>query len=323
MTKATAVILTYNRREMLATSLAAALAQTHPDLEVLVVDNGSTDGTREWLASVHDPRLRVLTLEENVNPTVARNRALDAMTGEWVGFCDDDDLWAPTKVELMLAAAAEAGARWVYCGCVYLDPAGVVVAGRPPSPRDMLLAALPVAYTIPGGLSGVMWHKDALDGDGRLDESMTYTDDWDVALRLLQTGTPAVVSEPLVGFRQHGGSWSRRSDRQRHEYDRIAQKHAVSGDGSSHLVGWRHQRYVAAEAARSGARLEAVRHYLEAIRQGDLGSVPRLLGVLLPAGMQRWLRRVVLSDIVWMAKAESWVRAVHPIPEGGSGRPVA
>lgn len=314
MATATMVILTYDRREMLRWSLAAALTQTQPDLEIVVVDNGSTDGTGELLATITDPRVRVRSLPHNINPTKARNMALDAISGEWVGFCDDDDLWAPDKAMKMLTAADRAGAGWGYCGCVYLDGAGMVTAGHPPPPRDQVLAALPVSYTIPGGLSGIMWHRDALDAGGRLDESLSYTDDWDLALRLRASGDPAVVLEPLVGFRQHAGSWSRGSDARRHEFEVITAKHAGRRREAIDVLGWRHHRYVAAEAARTGSRREAVTHYLAAIRQGDQGSIPRLAAVVLPQAAQRWARRRFLSDNEWMAAAEDWVRQVVPIP---------
>jgi glycosyltransferase involved in cell wall biosynthesis len=305
------VILTYNRRTMLASSLAGVLAQTHDDLEVLVVDNGSTDDTGPFLASITDPRLRVITMPANVNPTHARNIALDAARGEWVGFCDDDDLWAPDKVASMLAAAQAAEAEWVYCGCVYLDSAGEVVAGRPPSPPAQIVEALPVTYSIPGGLSGMMWRRDALDAGGRLDESLTYTDDWDVALRLLLAGAPAVAPGPLVAFRQHSGSWSRQSDEQRDEYDVIARKHARTRQRP--IIAWRHHRYVAAEAARAGDRIEAIGHYLRAIVRADLGSIPRLFAVLLPSRAQRWVRRRLMSDSAWVDQGRAWVSRIQPL----------
>jgi glycosyltransferase involved in cell wall biosynthesis len=306
---ATCLVLTYDRLPMLRAAVGSALAQDAEDVEVLVIANGSPPATLEWLASVDHPRLRVLALPDNINPTAARNAGIRAATRPWVGFLDDDDLWAPDKVSRMLAAAEDAGRDWVYCGCAYVDADDVVVGGRPAPGVPDVERRLPVAYLIPGGLSGLMWNAAAVGAV--LDERMTYCDDWDLALQLLRWGPPAAVDAPLVGFRQHGGAWSRGVGPLFAEYRLIAEKHADLRLGRD-VARSEHARYAAGQALRAGDRHEAARYYLRAITQGDLWSVPRLLGVALPRRLQQWLRDRLLSDRRVMAAAQRWVDAVEP-----------
>lgn len=312
MARVTAIVLTYDRLHLLRRALASVRWQTHGDLEILVVANGASAETRSWLATQTDPRIRVLDLPENISAPLARNRAMQEATGDWFAHLDDDDLWAPDKVESMLAEAQLHQRRWVYCGVVYVDPAGDVLGGKPLEPVTQAMARLPVAYTVPGGLSGVMWHREAMP-DGGMMEDLPYTGDWDIALRLSAAGPPAHVDRPLVGYRQHPGSWSRSVDDDRHQFEHVLAKHAHRRSGRRAHWG-EHYRYVAAHAARAGDRPEAIRLYLRAIAAFDLISIPRLLGTLLPVPGQRLLRRWLLSDRRWMADGQVWLDALHQMP---------
>lgn len=310
MPSVTAIILTYDRLHMLKRSVASARWQTHGDLEILVVCNGAGDDTRAWLASVDDPRLLVLELPTNISPPLARNEGLAAAGGEWVGFMDDDDVWAPDKVESMVNAAVRADRCWAYCGAIYIDPDGGVISGRPPLPLEELVHELPVAYTVPGGLSGMMWRTDALPDGGLIDEAMTYCSDWDISLRLLAAGLPAHDDRPLVGYRQHPGAWSRGVALQQDEFDMIERKHATLR-GTRHIHRGEHYRYVAAQAARAGDRREALQLYLSALRHRDSRSLSRIMGALLPVRLQLLARRVLLSDPDYIAEGTAWMTALY------------
>lgn len=119
------VIPTYNRTALLMErSLPSALAQTHPDVEVLVVGDGTEAATGEAISRLGDPRVRYWNLPHTDLPdedavwcsggAVASNFALDHATGEWVTYLGDDDELTPRHAEALLALAAETGA-----GCVY------------------------------------------------------------------------------------------------------------------------------------------------------------------------------------------------------------
>lgn len=99
----------YNAEPFLERAVLSALGQTHADLEVLVIDDGSTDGTRgvaEDLAA-RDARVRVLHLPVNSGPSAARNAGLDAARGDWIAILDADDAFSPERLSFLLAVAAE------------------------------------------------------------------------------------------------------------------------------------------------------------------------------------------------------------------------
>src|SRR5437773_3781756 len=109
------VIPTYNYARYLPEAIDSALAQTHAPLEVIVVDDGSTDDTPRVLA-VYGDRIRVIR-QANRGPGAARNTGIAAARGEYVGFLDADDVWLPRKLELQMARfEADQGLGLVHCG---------------------------------------------------------------------------------------------------------------------------------------------------------------------------------------------------------------
>src|SRR5690348_694187 len=93
------VIPTRNRWDLLSRSgLSAALMQEDVDVEIIVVDDGSTDETPARLAALEDPRVTVIRHDQPRGVAAARNRGIAAARGEWLAFLDDDDLWAPDKL---------------------------------------------------------------------------------------------------------------------------------------------------------------------------------------------------------------------------------
>src|SRR5918993_498800 len=118
MMSVSVVVPTRNRSRLLASTLRSVLVQRGVELEVIVVDEGSTDNTPEMLAALDDPRVRVLRHDVPRGLSAARNRGADEARGEWVAFVDDDDLWAPEKLVSQLDAARAMARDWAYTGSV-------------------------------------------------------------------------------------------------------------------------------------------------------------------------------------------------------------
>ncbi len=213
----TVVIPTRNRAEFLPGAVASALQQTVTDLEVVVVDDGSTDSTPATcraLASV-DPRVRVLA-QEHRGPSAARNTGLAAARGEWVAFLDDDDLWLPEALATLLQATsssteAVACLAWrFFCeapgpswDAVLGDPLRFRLEpwppGNPPDPaylRDFLLRPL---APIHAGL----FRTATLSSVGGFDERRWAAEDYDLWLRLALRGPIRVLSQRLALYRWH------------------------------------------------------------------------------------------------------------------------
>src|SRR5213079_1378023 len=116
------IIPTRDRWELLSSlSLPSARGQQDLDLEVLVVDDGSTDGTENRLRAIGDPRLVVLRSKTSAGVAGARNRGIAVARGEWLAFLDDDDIWSPRKLRSQLDAAASREASFAYAGAVWVD----------------------------------------------------------------------------------------------------------------------------------------------------------------------------------------------------------
>lgn len=121
------VIPAYNQAAYLREALHSALTQTHRELEVIVIDDGSTDDTRAVCESFADDRLRYVHQDNDGTRGIgARNRAMLLARGDWIALLDQDDRWAPDKLEKQLRRAAEVPAAGaVFCRARFIDGAGL------------------------------------------------------------------------------------------------------------------------------------------------------------------------------------------------------
>lgn len=109
------VIPTFNRADKLKRTLDSVLVQSFADFEVLVMDDGSTDGTRTMIESVTDPRVRYEWASNSGGPATPRNRGIDAARADWICFLDADDLWYPNKLEQTERAIRNDPATDLFC----------------------------------------------------------------------------------------------------------------------------------------------------------------------------------------------------------------
>jgi succinoglycan biosynthesis protein ExoO len=107
------IIPAYNSEKYLHGAIASALGQTHNNLEVIVVDDASTDGTLEVTRSFKDRRLKIIQNQHNLGVSGARNRALQAARGQWIALLDSDDWYAPERITRLLIAARQRNADLV------------------------------------------------------------------------------------------------------------------------------------------------------------------------------------------------------------------
>lgn len=97
------VIPTYNRAQLIIETINSVLNQTYKNLEIIVIDDGSTDETEKIIKNIKDSRIRYLKHQQNLGGAKARNTGIEAATGEYICFLDSDDIWLSQKVELQLA----------------------------------------------------------------------------------------------------------------------------------------------------------------------------------------------------------------------------
>jgi len=310
------VIPTKDRWRLLSgTALPAALGQEDVELEVVVVDDGSTDETSGELAalSATDPRLRVLRHEVSRGVSAARNAGLQGARGEWVAFLDDDDLWSPRKLRAQLEAARAQDASFAYAGAVALDELGrVLYTYYFPEPAELATQLLRSAV-IPAGASNVVVRTELVRDLGGFDERLFHLEDWDLWIRLAAVGRAAAVREVLVGVLFHPSNKHAIHD-QADEVAFLIRKHAsyepprvLSVDRLGHA------RWVASQHSRAGLHGQAAWLYLRgAFEHRSLGNVPRALDALLAkrpsALLERLANRVPASPT---SPAPAWL-AGHP-----------
>ena len=122
MPEVSVIIPTWNRAELLGTAVRSALAQTVPPIEVLVCDDGSTDGSEEAIRALGDGRVRWIPGERGGRPAIPRNRGIRESRGEWLAFLDNDDEWLPDKLERQLHQAGQLGCRAVCSNAARVIP---------------------------------------------------------------------------------------------------------------------------------------------------------------------------------------------------------
>jgi GT2 family glycosyltransferase len=278
----TVVIPTHNRWPLLnAHGLQSALAQEGVAFEVVVVDDGSRDGTAERVAELDDERVRLLRRGTSGGPSSARNLGIAAARAPWVAFLDDDDLWAPRKLQAQLTAAAAAQADWVYAGSVNVDERGAVLARPELADATRLGELLLQRNVMSGGCSTVVARSALLKQVGGFDESLDCFEDWDLWIRLAQNGTAVAVDAILVACMVHSGSSSLDSGRKiLEQHERMLTKHrAVMPADRRAVLEW-----LAGEQARAGRRLRAGRLYTTAaFRNRSLGNLAAAAGAVFGA----------------------------------------
>jgi glycosyltransferase involved in cell wall biosynthesis len=201
MPDVTVVIPTLNRWQLLSTgALRSALDQEDVEVEVVVVDDGSTDETPAGLAALEDERVRVVRHEQPGGLARARNAGIAAARCDWVAFLDDDDLWAPWKLRTLLDLAASTGATFVYSSALYVS--GGQVEFAPALDPEGLGPRLLAGEAIPAGGSNVMVKTDLIRQVGGFDEEITHLGDFDCWIRLDPISKPARCDEPLLAYIQ-------------------------------------------------------------------------------------------------------------------------
>jgi glycosyltransferase involved in cell wall biosynthesis len=299
------VVPTRNRSALLAMTLRSVLHQQNVELEVIVVDEASTDDTPAMLAALGDARVRVIRHETPRGVSAARNRGAAEARGEWLAFLDDDDLWAPDKLARQLQAAQAVGRDWAYTGSVNITNHCRVVHGRPPLSPEEVMAALPGYNAIPGGGSNVAVRRATWLRAGPFDTRLRNTEDWEMWIRLAKHGPPACVSSPLLAYRVHSSNSSLDIGEIVRGTKLIeALHHTVADWGRLH-------RWLAESCLRRRQRKSALGHFIRAAVRGQARGVASDLGAILwRRVVQRILRfegeRTVSGD-AWIAAAAAWL----------------
>ncbi len=200
MKKFSVVITTKNRKKLLENAIQSVLAQTVTDIECIVVDDASTDGTQE--AYANDSRVIYVRIDakDSRGGNYARNQGVARATGEYIAFLDDDDVWLPNKLEKQLALCQEHPGSVIFCGRTFKrvssegEKLHVVI---PPQKFSGDLSRL-IRTTYVTSTSCLFFPRLLLDKVGNFDEKLTFWQEYELCIRLAQVAEFHFVPEALV-----------------------------------------------------------------------------------------------------------------------------
>jgi glycosyltransferase involved in cell wall biosynthesis len=207
MKPAVAVIVpTYERLAFLREAVESVRAQTVADWEMVIADDGSTDGSADWVESLGDARIAVERRPHTGNKSALRNLGVARSTAEWIAFLDSDDRWHPEKLARQLAFhRANPTVRWSHTARRLVDAAG---APLPESlsrwePHAGWILEHVVTLSANIALPSVMVDRALLRDAGGFDESFPWVEDFELWFRLAERAECGVVDEPLLDVRKH------------------------------------------------------------------------------------------------------------------------
>ncbi len=200
------ILPTYNRRDTVLRAARSVLAQTFPNFELLIVDDGSTDGTESAAGSLDDPRVRYLRLTKRRGAGAARNAGIRYSSAPLLAFQDSDDVWRPDKLERQMTLLDSSSPR---VGVIYSDMIRVYRHGvreyhDAPDVFDgeLIRNGRYAVYGI--GIQTAIIKRTALEDAGWFDESLPAFEDLELFIRLSRQCAFRRIPEPLVLYAKGG-----------------------------------------------------------------------------------------------------------------------
>ena len=199
-----AIITTHNRSGLLRRAIESVLSQTYKDIECIVVDDKSTDDTKDVCAMYPSVKYIYIPPEESKGGNYARNKGIKASKGEYVAFLDDDDYWLPTKIEKQVALIEEKDCELVFCGqkIESVEDKETTYFDSLPNPSYCGDMQIIILQRICCTTSTMMVSRDALFAVGLFDENIAYWQEYELTIRLAQITPFFFVNEPLCVYRQ-------------------------------------------------------------------------------------------------------------------------
>lgn len=198
------IIPTYNRANTIGRSIRSVLSQTYQDIELIVVDDCSTDNTYEVIRSIGDNRLSYVKLDKNSGACVARNKGIELAKGEYIAFQDSDDEWYPEKLEKQLAALIKNDADVCFCQTRIYNVGGERSFVFPSEKEMNGYVTLKTLYSRGGITTQTILSKKKVCDKCHFDPLVTKLQDYDWGIQAGQEFSFYFLAEPLVNqYRQN------------------------------------------------------------------------------------------------------------------------
>ncbi|MCQ4088804.1 glycosyltransferase family 2 protein [Saccharibacillus sp. JS10] len=196
------IIPAYNREQTLKYCLDSVIRQTYTNIEVIVVDDASTDHTAYEINAYLDPRVRSIQLSTNSGAQAARNAGIQNAKGEWIAFQDSDDEWLPDKLMTQLNTAIDTGTSINYCECFIKTRENIEVFGTRGYEKKIYEQLLIQSDTT---FPGLLVKKECFEVAGLLDENVPAYQEWDTSINLAKYFEFSYCSTPLFIYHLHEG----------------------------------------------------------------------------------------------------------------------
>jgi len=209
------IIPTYNYANFIGEAIGSVIAQTYKKLEIVIVDDGSTDNTREIVKHFIE-KTKIVSIsyvyQDNKGPSAARNAGIRQSSGEYVAFLDADDIWLPNKLQLQMdIISKDRSIGLITCGRYDIDKDGEVLGpflGFKNKNRYKLLNEFFTRNVICAGGSSTLIRRKCFNELGVFDETLAVAEDWDMWLRICKIYRFESINIPLIKVRIHEGSQS-------------------------------------------------------------------------------------------------------------------
>jgi glycosyltransferase involved in cell wall biosynthesis len=203
------IIPSFNRGTFISHAIKSVLAQTYKDYEIIVVDDGSTDNTKEQVEAFGD-QVRYI-YQENRGPSAARNTGIQHAKGKYIAFCDSDDRFLPTKLDKQIEFIhSTPECRFLYTWYYNVNEKGEITKLRKPltckNQEHLKYCLFTRKFTI--RTSTLLVHKSCFEKAGLFNEKYWYSQDWDMWLRLAAYYQGYCLEVPLSEYWLHGDNRS-------------------------------------------------------------------------------------------------------------------
>lgn len=299
MPKVSVIIPAYNRAHCIQRAIQSVQSQTYKDLEIIVINDGSTDNTGEIVKSIPDDRIRYICCETNRGAGAARNEGMKAAEGSYIAFLDSDDEWLPEKIEKQIALMESLPEDWSICltgGYITKNECANGVF-RPDPNLNGNVFRLYALGRIPFLTPTIIIRRICTDRAGLFDERLWRGQDCEFFLRILKLYKLAVIPEALVIVHLETTKLNSPTFVSQVESSRLAilQKHEAEIRGELGLYATRYFRgntfLIISEAKfRGGAFVGGLKYFIRAVVTFPLMSPRRYARIL---AIALWQTRLV------------------------------
>ena len=260
------IIPTYNRANLVGKAIKSVLSQTYQDFEIIVIDDGSTDNTREVIRGFKDKRVKYIKeYKKNRGISVTRNIGIKMARGKYIALLDSDDEFLPERlrkqVQLLQNKSSEVG---VVCSWSYnIDEKGNYISKRCLPKKDGYIYE-DLLSTNPISLPTVLIRKECFNRVGFFDDLLNAQEDWDMWIRIAKYYRFALIKIPLVKYRLHTNQLSRNLELKIITANRILVKYAneLKKRPRAHS---KHYFYIGNRLCHMGKTKEGQRYLIKAI----------------------------------------------------------